>query len=95
MLLHADATYDYETGGEILAAYKGLKAQAISETQGTQKANRDAALKAGATERGGTGQAAKRYFRRTALINMKVNDPQKYEAMLPDIERAYMEGRVK
>lgn len=94
-LIQADQNYDYQTGGEILTLYKELKAQAQAETQAEQKQKRSQALKDGATERGGTGQAAKKIFRRADLINLKVTNPTKYEAMLPEIERAYAEDRVR
>lgn len=94
-LMQADQSYDYQTGGEILTLYKELKAQAQAETKANQKATRQQALKDGATERGGTGQAAKKLYSRTQLINMKIRDPQRYEAMRPEIERAYAEGRVR
>jgi len=94
-LLEADRNYDYATGGEILTVYKELKTQAMSDTKASQEAQRKEALKAGATERGGTGQAARKMFRRTELIDLKVRNPQKYEAMRPEIEKAYAEGRVK
>ena len=94
-LVQADQSYDYQTGGEILTLYKELKSQAQVATQAEQKQKRDQALKDGATERGGTGQAAKKIFRRADLINLKVSNPEKYQSMLPEIERAYAEDRVR
>jgi hypothetical protein len=95
ILLEADRNFDYQTGGEILKVYKDIKAQAVTDTKQEQEAQRKEALKAGASERGGTGQASRKFYRRADLINLKLTNPTKYASMLPEIERAYSEGRVK
>lgn len=52
-------------------------------------------LKDASLEKGSSGGSSKKRFNRTELINMKIYEPHKYEAMLPEIELAYKEGRVK
>jgi len=36
-----------------------------------------------------------KYYSRSALIDMRINNPAKYESMRDDIMQAYSEGRVK
>jgi hypothetical protein len=52
-------------------------------------------LKAVAVDTGGTGESSKRVYRRTDLIRLRMSDPDRYEALEPEIRAAYADGRVR
>lgn len=91
----ADAEFDFEAADELLSTYKELKQvrSSVAKTAGNeQKAQ---ALKAAAVDTSGSGEATKKIYRRADLIRLKMTDPDRYEALQPEIMRAYSEGRVK
>jgi hypothetical protein len=52
-------------------------------------------LKAVGVDVGGSGESSKRVYRRADLIRLKMQDPNRYEALSDEIMQAYQEGRVK
>jgi len=91
----ADAEFDYDSANELLSTYKQLKqikTQQV-ETQGKETLKQN--LKAAAVDTGGTGESSKRVYRRADLIRLRMNDPDRYEALEPEIMAAYAEGRVR
>lgn len=88
MFQEADRNYDYNTGSELIQMYKQLNGS------GQQSAPN---VKAGSVERGTSARTGntKKVYRRADLINLRINDPQKWEAMEGEIMKAYAEGRVK
>jgi hypothetical protein len=91
----ADGEFDYDSANELLSTYKQLKqirTQQV-ETQGKETLKQN--LKAVAVDTGGTGESSKRVYRRTDLIRLRMSDPDRYEALEPEIMAAYAEGRVR
>jgi hypothetical protein len=91
----ADGEFDYDSANELLSTYKQLKqikTQQV-ETQGKETLKQN--LKAAAVDTGGTGESSKRVYRRADLIRLRMNDPDRYEALEPEIMAAYAEGRVR
>lgn len=95
----ADAEFDFEAADELLSTYKELRqvkaskeSTAVQETGKQQKAQ---ALKAAAVDISGSGESSKKVYRRADLIRLKMTDPNRYEALQPEIMAAYAEGRVK
>jgi hypothetical protein len=95
----ADANFDYEAADELLSTFKELRqvkskaeSTAIQEAGKQQKAQ---ALKAAGVDMGGSGEVSKKVYRRADLIRLKMTDPNRYEALQPEIMAAYAEGRVK
>lgn len=95
----ADADFDFESADELLTTYKELKqikanaaSSAVQEAGKQQKAQ---AMKAAAVDVGGSGEVTKKVYRRADLIRLKMTDPNRYEALQPEIMAAYAEGRVK
>lgn len=85
---------DLDAAEELLTSWGESRQQAgQAHQQATAKRSND--LKAASMERGSAGGVRKQYYSRTELINMRINNPNKYEAMLPEIKAAYMEGRVR
>jgi hypothetical protein len=95
MFLEADSNYDYELADELFSMYKSTKGEQVVVDKEAEEAARDQALKDAASEKGTSGQKATKVFRRSQLIQLKVSDPAKYQSLLPEIELAYQEGRVR
>lgn len=95
LFIQADQEYDYATGAELLSTYELVRGSAIKAAkQERDKAARKAA-KSSVTEVSGSSQKrAKPKYRRTELIELKLRDPAKYQAMLPEIMQAYQDKRV-
>lgn len=91
--------YDVDAADELFSTYKQLKAakkQQLSQAEiDLEKKARDKSLQSASIETSGTGESSKKILRRTALMELQIRNPLKYEAMLPEIERAYAEGRVR
>ena len=91
----ADGEFDYDSADELLSTYKQLKQiktqQVATKGKETLKQN----LKAVAVDTGGTGESSKRVYRRTDLIRLRMSDPDRYEALQPEIMAAYADGRVR
>lgn len=86
---------DLEAADELFTAWEESQEYANQEHQ-QRRTNRNRALNDAAMESGSTGGGLKKnYYSRSALIDMRINNPAKYEAMRDDIMKAYAEGRVK
>lgn len=94
--------YDIDSAVELLETFttiKGIKAQKAQAADETLKKvddeQRSNSLKAAAIQKGGTGESSKPIYRRVDLIRLRMNDPDRYNAMQDEILAAYSEGRVK
>jgi hypothetical protein len=103
MQLFAQANdYDVDAAMELLGNYKSIKGIQEQKSQKTdvtlQKAEVEArtkTLKAAGVQQGGSGEMSKPIYRRVDLIRLRMQDPERYNAMQDDIMQAYNEGRVK
>ena len=90
--------YDIDAANNLLDLWKEhqeiIKGVAAEEKNFSEQ-KRKKALKAASSESGSTDVTTKPTFRRQDLIRMRIEDPQKYSAMQPEIMLAYQEGRVK
>jgi len=102
MLVAADRNYDFAAGNELFGTWKEIKAArkpaaAAAKTAASQ--TRTAAKQAAKVPTGGNAGSAKstgeKIYRRADLIRLQINDPDRYEAMGAEIERAYREKRVR
>lgn len=85
---------DLDAAEELLTSWEeSRQAAGQAHSAATQKRAND--LKAASMEKGSAGGGRKQYFSRTELIDLKINNPTKYQAMLPEIKAAYIEGRVR
>ena len=100
-LFNQAEAYDVDAADELLSTYKALKAvkqkSAVDEVAVAETKARDQSLKAAAVDTGGTGESARKIYRRADLIRLKMRDPEKYDALADsgELTRAYQEGRVK
>jgi len=91
----ADGEFDYDSANELLSTYKQLKGVKAKQTSDAGETQRKSNLKAATVDVGGTGESGKRVYRRADLIRLKMQDPNRYDALSDEIMQAYAEGRVK
>ena len=91
----ADAEFDFSSADELLSTYKELKQVRNNNVQETGKQQKAQALKAAGVDSSGSGEVAKKVYRRADLIRLKMTDPDRYEQLQPEIMAAYAQGRVK
>lgn len=91
----ADAEFDFDSANELLSTFKELRGVRVKQTESAGEAIRKKDMKTAAVDVGGTGESSKRVYRRADLIRLKMTDPNRYEALQPEIMAAYAEGRVK
>ena len=96
LFARADRRYDYDAADELISTWKEKK-QIGSKTVEMEKQARSQDIKSATTTvPSGSGEApSKKIFRRSDIQKLIYNDPDKYEAMMPEIEKAYREGRVR
>ena len=95
MFALADAQYDFNAADELLSTFKQIRTAKTQQTQDTGKQVLKQNLKAAAVDVSGTGESSKKVYRRADLIRLRMTDPNRYDALQPEIMAAYAEGRVK
>ena len=92
----ADKGFDFNAADELVSNFKERAATAQQAVQ-TETAARQQAVRAASTGSAtGTGNAgSKRVYRRADIIKLMKTDPDRYEALNPEIMLAYQEGRVR
>lgn len=91
----ADSEFDFDSADELLSTFKQLKQVQAKQVAAVDNTARQQSLKAASVDVGGTGESSKKIYRRTDLIRLKMTDPDRYEALQPEIMAAYAEGRIK
>jgi hypothetical protein len=91
----ADQLYDTDAASELFSLWKDRQ-QVVNQTAQAEKAVRKTAVKSASTGNArGSGEVSKKVYRRTDIINLMANDPDRYEQLSDEIMKAYQEGRVK
>lgn len=91
----ADGEFDFDSANELLSTYKQLKQVQTKQVAAVDNTARQQSLKAASVDVGGTGESSKKIYRRADLIQLRMRDPERYEALQPEIMAAYAEGRIK
>ena len=91
----ADGEFDYDSANELLSTFKQLRGVKTKQVASDGESSRKSNLKAASVDVGGSGESGKRTYRRADLIRLKMSDPDRYDALSPEIMLAYQEGRVK
>ena len=92
---NADSGYDYDSANELLSTYKQLRSVKQKQTSDEGEVTRKQNLKAVGVDVGGSGESSKKVYRRADLIRLKMQDPNRYDALSDEIMAAYQEGRVR
>lgn len=87
---------DYDAASELFSTWnelQGVKAdkQSLEKTA----VQRDRKLRAATTEKGANQIDPRKILKRADLRDLKQKNPSRYNDLLPDIRRAYAEGRVR
>ena len=91
----ADSGYDFDSANELLSTYKQLRSVKQKQTSDDGEVTRKQNLKAVGVDVGGSGESSKKVYRRADLIRLKMQDPNRYDALSDEIMAAYAEGRVR
>jgi len=97
MYKDADQRYDFAKADELLNLYKE-RASVVEQTKAVEKqAQKNEIKKAstGTARSNPEGASPKKVYRRRDIIELMNADPKRYEALMPEIMKAYSEGRVK
>jgi hypothetical protein len=96
LFVQADQQYDYEAADELFTTWKERQ-QVVGQTAATEKNERKKAVKAASTgnARGSGEQSAKKVYRRSDIIKLMKEDPERYMSLSNEIMKAYSEGRVR
>lgn len=92
LLQQANQSYDYELAGEILSTYESLNPAESGQAERTE--TKAAMSNAKRSTAGGSAKKAK-IFKRADIMRLRIEDPDRYEKLWPEIEKAYAEDRVR
>lgn len=94
-LLQRADKYDFNAADELLSNWKEIKG-VVEKTQGLGEKDRKLQVKAASTGGKGSGEPmSRKIYKRSEIVNLMINDPQKYAANVETFDKAYAEGRVK
>ena len=95
LAVQADQLYDTEAANELFSLYKE-RADMVAQTVEAERNQRSRAVKNASTggARGSSAGIRKNTYRRSDIINMMINEPDKYKARSDEFLKAYEEGRV-
>lgn len=96
LFAQADQDYDYEAADELFSTWKERQ-QIVSQTANNEKQQRKDALKAASTgnARGSGEKPSKKIYRRSDIIKLMKDNPERYLALSDEIMQAYQERRVR
>lgn len=100
LFTEAHSQFDYESAAELLSTWNMLNPSQPKQTSSPElvaESKRGTAndLKTAAVNTGSPAPSSRKTYRRADLINLRLRDPARYEAMSDEIMAAYAEGRVK
>ena len=92
----ADTQYDYESADELLSLWKERKG-IVNQTAKVEEKARKQSVKQASTgnTRSSSDAPSRKVYRRADIIKLMKTDPDRYEALAPEIMEAYKTGRVK
>jgi hypothetical protein len=95
-LFAAANNYDFDAADELLTIWKERK-QVADATIQAEKQDRDRVLRSATATAAKSSEevAPKKIYRRADIIKLMQTDPDRYDAMQPEIMAAYQEGRVR
>jgi hypothetical protein len=96
----ADGNYDYDSASELLSTWNMINPSQPKQTSSPElvaesKKGTANDLRTASVDTGSPAPSSRKTYRRADLINLRLRDPARYEAMSDEIMAAYAEGRVK
>lgn len=95
MFAMADSQYDFTAADELISTFKQIRGAKQTQVTDNARQTRDAQMKTAMVNTAGTGEASKKVYRRADLIRLRLENPDRYDALQDEIMKAYSEGRVK
>ena len=90
----AHQQYDYDSAVELISTWNNMNKVDVTSIADSKKETAKN-LKTATVDAGSPSMSSRKVYRRSDLINLRLRDPQRYEAMQDEILSAYAEGRVK
>ena len=93
----ADKGYDFAAADELLTLYKERRG-IVEQTAKVEKVAQQNEIKkasTGSARSNPDSAKSRKVYRRRDIIELMNRDPKRYEALMPEIMKAYQEGRVK
>lgn len=95
LYVDADRNYDYDAADELFTTWKERQ-QVVQKTVEAERGARTQAAKNASTGNArGSTERSKKVFRRSDIIKLMREDPDRYDTLQDEILQAYREGRVK
>jgi len=102
LFTEAHTQYDYNSAVELISTWNAMnpveqRQQTTQTPDVVTEAKKETAktLKTAAVDTGSPAPTSRKTYRRADLINLRLRDPARYDAMADEIMAAYAEGRVK
>jgi len=96
LLRRADRQYDFDSADELLSTWKERKNLAKETVDQEAQARKESVKKASTGNTKGSAEApSRKVYRRADIIKLMQTDPDRYQALAPEIRLAYAEGRVR
>lgn len=98
MLVEADQNYDVEAADELFSEWKQLNkkvAEDVVENEATARKSDVKKASTGSARGNPSGRSSAKIFRRADIVELIKTNPAKYEALAPELRKAYAEGRVR
>ena len=94
---YADQSGDVDEADDLVSTWKELNRTVATAKAAEKTAQKKAVRAASVSGSRGNADAAssKRVYRRADIRNLMKSDPERYEALQPEIMQAYAEGRVR
>ena len=94
-LLQRADNYDFNAADELLSNWKEIKG-VVEKTESLNEKDRKLQVKTASTGGKGSGEpVSRKVYKRSEIVNLMINDPQKYQANVHLFDEAYANGRVK
>ena len=96
-LQEANTNYNVDAADDIFSEWKRVKPAAVAATQSTDPVLADQKQQTKKASTGaipGSAGDNRKLYRRTDLIKLKIDDPERYSLLQPEIMQAYAERRV-
>lgn len=95
LFIQADQQYDVDAANELFTLWKERRGATQQIVKAEEKARKVEAKRASTGNVSGSAETASRKkYRRSDIIKLMQTDPDRYEALQPEIMRAYAEKRV-
>ena len=94
-LLQRADNYDFNAADELLTVWSERK-EVVNKAKEVNEQDRKQQRRAATTGGKGSGEPiSRKIYKRSDIVQLMINDPERYKANVDEFDRAYREGRVK